>query len=50
MKPVDKTPRKEKESIESQDDLRPEWEEEDRQEQGRKPDLEDIEEDPSGFE
>jgi hypothetical protein len=50
MKPIDKTPTKEKESAESKDDLRPEWEEDDRQEQGRTPDLEEIEEDPSGFE
>ncbi len=50
MKPINKTPREEKESAESKDDLRPEWEEDDRQEQGRTPDLEEIEEDPSGFE
>jgi hypothetical protein len=47
MKPVDKASEKEKESAESQDDLRPEWEEEDREIEGRKPDLEETEEDAS---
>jgi hypothetical protein len=32
------------------DDPRPEWEREDRQLENRKPDLEEIEDDPSGFE
>jgi hypothetical protein len=50
MKPVDKATEKEKESAESKDDLRPEWAEEDRENEGRKPDLEEIEEDPSGVE
>ena len=32
------------------DDPRPDWEAEDREMDGSKPDLEEIEEDPSGFE
>jgi hypothetical protein len=49
-RPVDKASREEKESSEATDDLRPEWESEDRSEEGRKPDLEELDEDPSGFE
>jgi hypothetical protein len=47
MTPVDKTPEKEKESVEKQEDLRHEWVEEDVKEEGRKPNLEEIEEDES---
>ncbi len=50
MKPVDKTSEKEKQAEESKDDPRPEWAAEDREIEGRKPDLEEIEEDPSGTE
>jgi hypothetical protein len=48
-KPIDKTPRKEKEAAESEDDPRPEWEKEDQKIEGRKPTLEEIEEDPSSL-
>jgi hypothetical protein len=47
MTPVDKTPEKEKESAEEKADLRHEWIEEDQEEEGRKPNLEEIEEDES---
>jgi hypothetical protein len=47
MKPVDKTPEKEKEATEKEEDLRREWIEEDITSEGRKPDLEEIEEDSS---
>jgi|GEM_PF-2508883 len=50
MKPIDKTSEKEKESAESKDDLRTEWADENREMEGRKPDLEEIEEDSSGTE
>jgi hypothetical protein len=47
MTPVDKTPEKEKESVENEEDLRHEWVKEDIRNEGRKPDLEEIEEDAS---
>jgi hypothetical protein len=47
MTPVDKASEKEKESAEKEDDLRNEWLAEEIKEQGRKPDLEEIEEDSS---
>jgi hypothetical protein len=49
-KPVDKTSEKEKHSVEVEEDLRNDWAEQDRDLQNRKPDLEEIEEDPSGVE
>jgi hypothetical protein len=47
MSPVDKASEKEKESTEKEEDLRREWVEEDITSEGRKPDLEEIEEDTS---
>jgi len=47
MTPVDKTSEKEKESAEENADLRHEWVREDIKDEGRKPDLEEIEEDES---
>jgi hypothetical protein len=47
MKPVDKASEKEKESVEKEEDPRREWVEEDIEVEGRKPDLEEIEEDDS---
>jgi hypothetical protein len=47
MTPVDKASEKEKEAAEKEDDLRTEWVEEDVKSEGRKPDLEEIEEDTS---
>ena len=47
MSPVDKTPEKEKEAAEVQDDLRYEWMKEDIVIEDRKPNLEEIEEDTS---
>jgi hypothetical protein len=47
MIPVDKATEKEKESLEKQEDLRHEWVQEDIQDEGRKPDLEEVEEDES---
>jgi hypothetical protein len=47
MTPVDKTPEKEKESAEKEEDLRNEWVEEDIDSERRKPDLEEIEGDTS---
>jgi len=47
MTPVDKTSEKEKEAAEEEADLRYEWAEDDRKEEGRKPDLEEIEKDDS---
>jgi len=49
MTPVDKTPEKEKESAEGTADLRHEWVQEDIKDEGRKPDLEEIEEDDRFF-
>jgi hypothetical protein len=49
MTPVDKTPEEEKEKAEEQADLRHEWAEEDRVQEGRKPDLEEIEQDESAL-
>jgi hypothetical protein len=47
MTPVDKATEREKESAENEADLRREWVEEDVTAEGRKPDLEEIEEDTS---
>ncbi len=47
MPPVDKATEKEKETAEKEDDLRQEWVEEDIASEGRKPDLEETEEDTS---
>jgi hypothetical protein len=47
MTPVDKASEKEKESADKEEDLRQEWVEEDIQGEGRKPDLQEIEEDTS---
>ena len=47
MTPVDKTSEKEKESAENESDFRHEWAREDVDAEGRKPDLEEIEEDSS---
>jgi hypothetical protein len=47
MSPVDKTPEDEKETAEEEADLRHEWEEEDIKDEGRKPDLGEIEKDES---
>jgi hypothetical protein len=47
MSPVDKASEKEKESAEEKADLRHEWAEEDIKDEGRKPDLEEIEQDES---
>jgi hypothetical protein len=49
MKPIDKASRKEKEYAEADDDPRPEWEREDQEMEGRKPNLEEIEEDPASL-
>jgi hypothetical protein len=47
MTPVDKATEKQKEAVEKEEDLRHEWVEEDIKSEGRKPDLEEIEEDES---
>jgi hypothetical protein len=47
MTPVDKATEKQKESVEKEEDLRHEWVEDDIKSEGRKPDLEEIEEDDS---
>jgi hypothetical protein len=47
MTPADRATEKEKEAIEKEEDLRNEWVEEDIKEEGRKPDLQEIEEDSS---
>ena len=47
MTPVDKASEKQKESVEKDEDLRHEWVQEDIIDEGRKPDLEEIEEDES---
>jgi hypothetical protein len=47
MTPVDKASEKEKESVEKEEDLRHEWVQDDIKGEGRKPDLEEIEEDES---
>jgi hypothetical protein len=47
MIPVDKATEKQKETVEKEEDLRHEWVEEDIKSEGRKPDLEEIEEDES---
>ncbi len=46
MTPVDKASLGEKEQVEKQEDLRHEWLEEDILDERRKPNLEEIEEDP----
>ncbi len=47
MTPADKASEQEKEAVEKEEDLRHEWVEEDIEAEGRKPDLEEIEEDSS---
>lgn len=47
MSPIDKTPEAEKEAAEKEDDLRYDWLEADIEAEGRKPDLQEIEEDSS---
>ncbi len=47
MTPADKATEKLKEAVEKEEDLRNEWVEEDIREEGRKPDLQEIEEDSS---
>jgi hypothetical protein len=47
MSPVDKATEKEKEATEREEDLRNEWVEEDIENSGRKPDLDETEEDTS---
>lgn len=47
MTPVDKASEKQKEAAEKEEDLRREWEDEDIKTSNRKPDLAEIEEDPS---
>jgi hypothetical protein len=47
MTPVDKASEKQKEAVEKEEDLRNEWAEEDIENSGRKPDLEETEEDTS---
>ena len=47
MTPADKATQKEKEEVEKEEDLRREWTEEDIEVEGRKPDLQEIEEDSS---
>ncbi len=47
MSPVDKATEKEKEATEKEEDLRNEWVEEDIENSGRKPDLDETEEDTS---
>jgi hypothetical protein len=47
MSPTDKKPDKEEKSPKSLEDLPSEWAEEDREIEGRKPDLGEIEEDTS---
>jgi hypothetical protein len=49
MSPVDKTPENKKETAEEEADLRYEWEKEDIKDEGRKPDLGEIEEDESNL-
>lgn len=49
MTPVDKASEKEKESVEKEEDLRHEWVEEDIRSEGRKPSLEETEEDTSAI-
>jgi hypothetical protein len=47
MTPADKATNKQKEAVEKEEDLRNEWLEEDIKEEGRKPDLQETEEDTS---
>ena len=47
MTPADKASEKQKEAVEKEEDLRHEWVEDDIEEEGRKPDLQEIEEDSS---
>jgi hypothetical protein len=47
MSPADKASEQEKEDVEKKDDLRNEWVEEDIEVEGRKPDLQETEEDTS---
>jgi hypothetical protein len=47
MTPVNKASEKQKEAAEKEEDLRQEWVDEDIKSEGRKPDLEEIEEDTS---
>jgi len=49
MTPIDKTPEEKKESAEEEADLRHEWVEEDIKDEGRKPDLGEIEKDDSSL-
>jgi|HubBroStandDraft_3_1064219.scaffolds.fasta_scaffold393288_2 hypothetical protein len=49
MAPVDKTPENKKETAEEEADLRHEWSEEDIENEGRKPDLGEIEQDDSSL-
>ena len=46
MTPVDKASEKQKEANEKEEDLRHEWVEEDIQDENRKPNLEELDEDP----
>ena len=47
MTPVDKASEKQKEAAEKEEDHRQEWVDEDIKSEGRKPDLDEIEEDTS---
>jgi hypothetical protein len=47
MSPVDKTSKKRKDAVESEEDPRKKWDKEDQDIEGRKPNLEEIDEDPS---
>jgi hypothetical protein len=47
MTPADKATEKDKETVEKEEDLRHEWVEEDIEAEGRKPDLQETEEDSS---
>lgn len=47
MTPADKASEQEKETVEKEEDLRHEWVEEDINNEGRKPDLQETEEDSS---
>jgi hypothetical protein len=49
MTPIDKTPEDKKENAEEEADLRYEWAEEDIKDEGRKPDLGEIEKDESNL-
>ncbi len=49
MEPVDKRLDREKDTVPPPDDLRVEWEKEDIENEGRKPDLDEVEEDTSAL-